>query len=55
MANDSMLIGDLSSQVAQLNGKLKGNIEISGKIMLDRDSVIIGDIKACLLYTSRCV
>ena len=46
MANDSMLIGDLSSQVAQLNGKIKGNIEISGKIMLDRDSVIIGDIKA---------
>lgn len=46
MANDSMLIGDLTSQVAQLNGKIKGNIEISGKIMLDRDSVIIGDIKA---------
>lgn len=46
MANDSMLIGDLTSQVAQLNGKVKGNIEISGKIMLDRDSVIIGDIKA---------
>ena len=46
MANDSMPTGDLSSQVAQLNGKIKGNIEISGKIMLDRDSVIIGDIKA---------
>ena len=46
MANDSMLIGDLTSQVAQLNGKIKGNIEISGKIQLDRDSVIIGDIKA---------
>ncbi len=46
MANDSMLIGNLTSQVAQLNGKIKGNIEISGKIQLDRDSVIIGDIKA---------
>ena len=49
MANDSMLIGDLSSQVAQLNGKIKGNIEISGKIMLDRDSVIIGDIRQARL------
>lgn len=46
MANDSMLIGDLSSQVAHLNGKIKGNINASGKLMLDKDSVIIGDIKA---------
>ncbi|MGN0610904.1 MAG: polymer-forming cytoskeletal protein [Ruminiclostridium sp.] len=46
MANDSMLIGDLSSQIAHLNGKIKGNINASGKLMLDKDSVIIGDIKA---------
>ena len=46
MANDSMLIGDLTSQIAQLNGKIKGNINASGKLMLDKDSVIIGDIKA---------
>ena len=46
MANDSMLIGDLSSQVAHLNGKIKGHITASGKLMLDKDSVIIGDIKA---------
>lgn len=46
MANDSMLIGDISSQVAHLNGKIKGNINASGKLMLDKDSVIIGDIKA---------
>ena len=46
MASDSMLIGDLTSQVASLNGKIKGNLNISGKAQLDRDSVVFGDIKA---------
>ena len=46
MASDSMLIGDLTSQIANLNGKIKGNLTITGKIQLDRDSVVIGDITA---------
>lgn len=46
MASDSMLIGDLTSQLASLNGKIKGNLTVSGKAQLDKDSVIFGDIKA---------
>ena len=46
IAQAVMDIDHLYKKMAQCNGKIKGNIEISGKIMLDRDSVIIGDIKA---------
>ncbi len=46
MTSESMLIGDLTSQVATLNGKMKGNLTVAGKAQLDRDAVIFGDIKA---------
>ncbi len=46
MASDSMLIGDLTSQVASVNGKVKGNIIVTGKAQLDREAVVFGDIKA---------
>lgn len=46
MSRDAMLIGDLTSQLADINGKIKGNIEISGKAELKKDAVIFGDIKA---------
>ena len=46
MTSESMLIGDLTSQVANLNGKMKGNLTVAGKAQLDRDAVIFGDIKA---------
>lgn len=46
MTSESMLIGDLSSQVASLNGKMKGNLTVAGKAQLERDAVIFGDIKA---------
>lgn len=46
MTSESMLIGDLNSQVATVNGKMKGNLTVAGKAQLDRDAVIFGDIKA---------
>ncbi len=46
MTSESMLIGDLTSQVATVNGKMKGNLTVAGKAQLDRDAVIFGDIKA---------
>ncbi len=46
MTSESMLIGDLTSQIATLNGKMKGNLTVAGKAQLDRDAVIFGDIKA---------
>ena len=52
MASDSMLIGDLSSQIASLNGKIKGNLNVSGKVQLDKDSVVFGDIKASSIAIS---
>ena len=46
MSSESMLIGDLTSQVASVNGKMKGNLTVAGKAQLDRDAVVFGDIKA---------
>ena len=46
MSSESMLIGNLTSQVATVNGKMKGNLTVSGKAQLDRDAVVFGDIKA---------
>lgn len=46
MTSESMLIGDLTSQIATVNGKMKGNLTVAGKAQLDRDAVIFGDIKA---------
>lgn len=46
MSSESMLIGDLTSQVAAVNGKMKGNLTVAGKAQLDRDAVVFGDIKA---------
>lgn len=46
MSSESMLIGDLTSQLASVNGKMKGNLTVAGKAQLDRDAVVFGDIKA---------
>ena len=52
MSSESMLIGDLTSQVATLNGKMKGNLTVTGKAQLDREAVIFGDIKAAAISIS---
>ena len=46
MGRDTLLIGDLISTYAKVNGKIKGNIEIGGKAELKGDAVIFGDISA---------
>ncbi|MCL1822743.1 MAG: polymer-forming cytoskeletal protein [Oscillospiraceae bacterium] len=46
MGRDTLLIGDLVSTYAMVNGKIKGNLEVGGKAELKGDSVIFGDISA---------
>ena len=46
MGRDTLLIGDLVSTYAKVNGKVKGNLEVGGKAELKGDAVIFGDISA---------
>lgn len=46
MERDTLLIGDLVSTYAKVNGKVKGNLEIVGKAELKGDAVVFGDISA---------
>lgn len=43
---DAMVLGDVSAQYAEIDGKIKGNIEIGGKAEFREDAVIFGDISA---------
>lgn len=46
MERDTLLIGDLTSTYANVNGKIKGNLATSGKTELKSDAVVFGDISA---------
>ncbi len=46
MERDTLLIGDLTSTYANINGKVKGNVSTTGKTELKSDAVIFGDISA---------
>ena len=46
IGRDTLLIGDLTSGFASINGKVKGNVEIAGKAEFRADAVIFGDISA---------
>lgn len=46
IGRDTLLIGDLNSGFASINGKVKGNVEIAGKAEFKADAVIFGDISA---------
>lgn len=46
MERDTLLIGDLTSTYANVNGKIKGNLSTSGKTELKSDAVVFGDISA---------
>ena len=46
MDSDTILLGNINTQYADVNGKVKGNIEVGGKAELGSDAVIIGDINA---------
>ncbi len=46
MDRDTILIGDLTSQYADVNGRIRGKMEIAGKAELKRDAIVFGDINA---------
>ena len=46
MERDTLLLGDLSSTYASINGKIKGNLSTGGKTELKSDAVVFGDISA---------
>lgn len=46
IGRDTLLIGDLVSGYATINGKVKGNVDIAGKAEFRADAVVFGDISA---------
>ncbi len=46
MDKDAILLGDVAAQYCDINGKVKGNIEVGGKAELRNEAVIFGDISA---------
>lgn len=42
--NDSMLLGDLKAQFSSIDGKVKGNMDIGGKINLHQNAIVAGNI-----------
>lgn len=44
MDRDALILGDISAQYADINGKIKGNVDISGKAEIKNDAVVFGDI-----------
>ena len=46
MKRDTLLIGDLMSTYAEVNGKIKGNVGVAGKAEVKGDAVVFGDISA---------
>ena len=46
MDRDTILIGDLTSQLADVNGRIRGKLDIAGKAELKRDAIVFGDINA---------
>ncbi len=46
MDRDSLILGDIQAQYLDLNGKVKGNVEIGGKAEFKTDAIIFGNINA---------
>lgn len=42
--NDSILLGDLTAQYANIDGKVKGNIEIGSRVELRTNAIVAGNI-----------
>ena len=42
--NDSMLLGDMKAQYSNVDGKVKGNIDVGSKIHLHQNAVVAGNI-----------
>lgn len=46
MDHDSVLLGNIDTQYLDLNGRIKGNVDVGGKAEFKNDAVIVGDITA---------
>lgn len=46
MDRDSVLLGNVDTQYLDMNGRIKGNVDVSGKAEFKTDAVIVGDITA---------
>ncbi|MGN0666952.1 MAG: polymer-forming cytoskeletal protein [Huintestinicola sp.] len=46
MDRDSVLLGDIATQYLDLNGRIKGNVDVGGKAEFKTDAVIMGNITA---------
>lgn len=44
--HDSVLLGNVDTQYLDLNGRIKGNVDVGGKAEFKNDAVIVGDITA---------
>ncbi len=44
--HDSVLLGNIDTQYLDLNGRIKGNVDVGGKAEFKNDAVIVGDITA---------
>jgi cytoskeletal protein CcmA (bactofilin family) len=42
--NDSILLGDLTSQYASIDGKVKGNLDVGSKVEIRSNAIIAGNI-----------
>ncbi len=47
--NNSVLLGNLNAQYANVDGKVKGNLDVSGKVEVDSNAVILGDVRTSTL------
>ena len=43
---DSLILGDIAAQYLDMNGKIKGNVDIGGKAEFKTDAIIFGNINA---------
>jgi len=48
-AKDSIINGNLIAKEAIISGTLKGDLEVSGKVVLTQDSNLLGNLKASII------
>ncbi len=46
MDRDSVLLGDISTEYLDINGRVKGSVAVGGKAEFKTDAVVVGDITA---------
>jgi cytoskeletal protein CcmA (bactofilin family) len=46
---DSLLLGDITAQYLNINGKIKGNVDVGGKAEFKSEAYILGNISAATI------